>query len=57
MLQKDHDPRGKPLPAGANAGASRGPGVTDEKERKAAAGAEGDVEPGDGPSDAPPRAE
>jgi hypothetical protein len=57
MLQKDHDPDGKPLPRRPNAGVSRGPGVTDEAERKAGAGAEGDVEPGDGTDagDAPPR--
>lgn len=56
MLQKDHDPDGKPLPKGANAGESRGPGVTDEKERKAAAGAEEDVDLA-GETPAPPRVE
>ena len=39
MLQKDHDPEGKPLPKGPNAGASRGPALKYEDERKAAAGA------------------
>ena len=48
MLQEDHDPDGKPLPRGPNAGTPRGPPVKDEDERRAAAGAEGEVERGEG---------
>jgi hypothetical protein len=55
MLQKDHDPQGKPLPRGPNAGASRGPGVTDEAERKATTRAEGQMEEEEEAADAPPR--
>lgn len=57
MLQKDHDPKGKPLPRGAHAGTPRGQGVTDEAERKAAAGAEGDADLREGDGRAPPGVE
>lgn len=46
MLQKDHDPEGKPVPRGPNAGASRGPPIKDQDERKAAAGADDAIEQG-----------
>ena len=55
MLQEGHDPDGKPLSTKANAGISRGPGVTDEKERKAAASAEPDVDLAEDATRAPPR--
>lgn len=57
MLQKDHDPRGKPLPRGASAGTPRGPGVTDETERKAAAGADEDARLREEPDEGTPREE